>query len=157
MSGSDDVSIVHLISTIFIRHPEYLVDLNALAKELKTDARTIEQTDLAKKLSNPDMAIFIALIDNQVIGMATLHVVRDLLAIRGIVHNVIVSDTARGKGVGIKLMNALIDLARSEKLDSVDLTSRRERTAAHKLYEKLGFRTRDTSVYRLDLSKEDKP
>lgn len=37
---------------------------------------------------------------------------------------------------------------RSNGARIVDLTSRRPRQAAHRLYEKVGFAVRDTSVYR---------
>src|SRR3989344_4521668 len=44
-----------------------------------------------------------------------------------------------------------IATARLKKASSINLTSRPSRIAANKLYQKLGFKVRETHVYKLDL------
>ena len=56
--------------------------------------------------------------------------------------------TARGGGVGETLTAEAIRLAYACGARTLDLTSRPAREAAHRLYSKLGFQVRDTSVYR---------
>ena len=48
---------------------------------------------------------------------------------------------------GNRLLIARID---GRIVGTLDLTSRPSREAANRLYERLGFRPRDTKVYRLD-------
>jgi len=60
----------------------------------------------------------------------------------------VVDEGARGLGVGETLTRAALDEARARGVLVVDLTSRPARTAAHRLYQKLGFATRETLVYR---------
>jgi len=65
------------------------------------------------------------------------------------VEDVVVAQVARGKGVGMALMNHALAVAKNAGAKSVDLTSRPSREAANKLYQKLGFTARETNVYRL--------
>ena len=67
------------------------------------------------------------------------------------VEDVVVSQTARGKGVGVALMNHALAVAKDAGAKSVDLTSRPSREVANKLYQKLGFTALETNVYRLKL------
>jgi GNAT superfamily N-acetyltransferase len=69
----------------------------------------------------------------------------------GSIEDVVVGETFRGQGLGGKLMDELIRIAKDQKVIHIDLTSRPERVASHKLYLKKGFFLRDTGVYRLNL------
>lgn len=55
------------------------------------------------------------------------------------VHDVLVSENARGLGVGTKLMEAAITLSQKEELEYLELTCRPSRGAATHLYQKMGF------------------
>lgn len=55
---------------------------------------------------------------------------------------------ARGAGVGAALVRAALAEAEALGARTVDLTSGPSRQAAIRLYERLGFRRRDTSVFR---------
>ena len=59
-----------------------------------------------------------------------------------------VSEAARGKGVGEKLNKAAIKRTFDSGARTLDLTSRPSREAANRLYQKLGFKIRETNVYR---------
>jgi len=56
-----------------------------------------------------------------------------------------VAPEARGKGVGRELVEAVIDRARTERLQGIGLFTRPSMQAAHRLYESLGF-VRDTAA-----------
>ena len=60
-------------------------------------------------------------------------------------------EAARGQGAGEELVGEAIRLAAESGARTVDLTSRPSREAANALYEKVGFRARETNVYRYDL------
>jgi ribosomal protein S18 acetylase RimI-like enzyme len=53
-------------------------------------------------------------------------------------------------GVGTALTLAAMETAREANARTVDLTSRPDRDSAGRLYERLGFRERDSRVYRLE-------
>src|SRR5215203_5883345 len=57
-----------------------------------------------------------------------------------------IDDSARGKGVGEALNRAAIDHAQKAGAKTVDLTSRPSREAANRLYQRLGFKARETNV-----------
>lgn len=69
--------------------------------------------------------------------------------LRAWIEDVVVDEGARGQGVGAALTQAAVRLAREAGARTVDLTSRPAREAANRLYERLGFRLRDSNVYRL--------
>jgi ribosomal protein S18 acetylase RimI-like enzyme len=71
--------------------------------------------------------------------------------VRAWIEDVVVDDSARGKGVGEALNRAALDRARAEGATTVDLTSRPSREAANRLYQRIGFVPRETNVYRYDL------
>jgi ribosomal protein S18 acetylase RimI-like enzyme len=67
------------------------------------------------------------------------------------IEDVVVDESARGKGVGEVLNRAAIDEARRRGAKNVSLTSRQSRETANRLYQRLGFEPYDTNVYRLKL------
>jgi ribosomal protein S18 acetylase RimI-like enzyme len=71
--------------------------------------------------------------------------------LRARIEDVVVDQGARGHGVGTALTMAALDLARQQGARTVDLTSRAARVAANRLYQHLGFRLRDSNVYRYQL------
>jgi ribosomal protein S18 acetylase RimI-like enzyme len=57
-----------------------------------------------------------------------------------------------GQGAGKALTEEALRLAHAAGARTVDLTSRPDREAANRLYERLGFKRRGTTVFRYDLS-----
>ena len=86
-----------------------------------------------------------------IVGTLTLVVFRIPTAIRAWIEDVVVDESARGRGVGEALTAAALDRAKAAGARTVDLTSRPSREAANRLYQRLGFIGRDTNVYRYDL------
>jgi len=68
------------------------------------------------------------------------------------IEDVVVDKSARGKGVGVKLMEFSIAYVRNKNIKSINLTSSPDRVAANNLYRKLGFVQRETNVYRLTIA-----
>jgi len=80
--------------------------------------------------------------------MLTLVVFPLATGVRARIEDVVVDERARGQGVGTALTMAALRLAGERGARSVDLTSRTSREAANRLYQHLGFRLRDSNVYR---------
>ncbi len=87
----------------------------------------------------------------QILGSLTLVLFPIPTGIRAWIEDVVVDGQARGKGVGAALSQAAVDLAREAGATTVDLTSRPTREAANRLYQRLGFKLRETNVYRYQL------
>jgi ribosomal protein S18 acetylase RimI-like enzyme len=83
-----------------------------------------------------------------IVGTLTLVVFRIPTGVRAWIEDVVVDESARGRGVGEALTMAAIGLAAGAGARTVDLTSRPARAAANRLYQRIGFRLRDTNVYR---------
>lgn len=95
---------------------------------------------------------FAAVEEGHIIGCASLCLTRHPLGLKGGVEDVVVSPSARGRGIGRKLMEHIIGYAKGIAPIEVCLTSRPSRVAANQLYQALGFRPHQTNVYKLPLS-----
>jgi ribosomal protein S18 acetylase RimI-like enzyme len=83
-----------------------------------------------------------------IVGTLTLVLFRLPTGIRARIEDVVVDTSARGQGVGEALSREAIRVAAEAGARTVDLTSRPDRAAANRLYRRLGFEPRDTSVLR---------
>jgi ribosomal protein S18 acetylase RimI-like enzyme len=104
---------------------------------------------IERVLAHAGTSVIVARVDGQIVGSATLVRLVTLVGQFGYVEEVVVDESARGLGIGTALLGALIDLARRDGLDFVELTSRPAREAANALYRSIGFELRETNVYRL--------
>jgi GNAT superfamily N-acetyltransferase len=64
---------------------------------------------------------------------------------------IVVDDSARGHGAGEALNQAALDFAKANGAITVDLTSRPSREAANRLYQRMGFKLRESNLYRYEL------
>lgn len=101
--------------------------------------------------SSPSTVLFLARVDGAIVGSLTLATFRIPTGLRAWIEDVVVDENARGHGVGEALNTAAIDEARRRGAVTVDLTSRPSREAANRLYQRLGFKARETNVYRYDI------
>ena len=107
--------------------------------------------ELEEMVAAPGTFVLVAREDDEILGSLTLVVFRIPTGRRAWIEDVVVDESARGKGVGEALNRHALDLARREGCKTVDLTSRPSREAANRLYQRLGFVARDTNVYRYEL------
>ena len=127
--------------------------VNLLLKQLRIDAGAADATmdELQEIVSDKNVALVAIRDDNKLIGMATLYMITKFGKRVAFVEDVVVDEAYRGQGLGEKLMRAVIAIAREERVGTLNLTSRPERVAANKLYQKVGFELKNTNVYRLKL------
>ena len=108
--------------------------------------------ELVAMLAQPGTTLFIARVDDAIVGMLVLTSYRIPTGLQSRIDDVVVDDAARGKGVGEALSRAAIDRARATGAKNVTLTSRPSREAANRLYVRLGFQRVETNVYRYPLT-----
>ena len=87
----------------------------------------------------------------EIIGALTLTVYRVPTGIRSIIEDVIVDNSARGQGIGEALMKRAIEIAREKGVNNISLTCNPMREAANRLYQRMGFKKRETNAYQLKL------
>ena len=129
---------------------ELVVACHRLIPQLSSSAQPITVSELAEIINSDSTLMFVARINNEIVGLLTLAIFRIPTAVRAWIEDVVVDSSARGHGVGEALNHAAIAEAKRRGAKTVDLTSRPSRQAANKLYKRLGFVERDTNVYRFD-------
>ena len=131
--------------------PEVVDAFARLLPQLSSSAPVLTRERLTEIIAAPHNTVLLAhdpSAGGRIVGSLTLVMFRIPTAMRAWIEDVVVDGAARGRGVGEALTLAAVKLAKERGAKTVDLTSRRSRHAAHRLYEKAGFHIRDTSVYR---------
>ncbi len=95
--------------------------------------------------------IFCAFNGYQLIGTATLVIYKIPSGIGALIEDFVVNEKYRGLGVGKKIIQHLIDYCGEKGIKYINLTSNPQRIAANKLYQSLGFKQKETSLYYLEL------
>ncbi|PIR93677.1 hypothetical protein COT97_05390 [Candidatus Falkowbacteria bacterium CG10_big_fil_rev_8_21_14_0_10_39_11] len=93
--------------------------------------------------------------DGRIIGFAALIV--HPVPTKGLVarvEDVVLDKEYRGRGLGKKIMEDLIEIAKSLKIQIIILTSNPKRIPARNLYESLGFNLIDTGVFLLKIDNQ---
>jgi ribosomal protein S18 acetylase RimI-like enzyme len=119
-----------------------------LIPQLSRSSPAPSAAELQEMVSAPGTFVLVAREGEDILGSLTLVVFRIPTGLRAWIEDVVVDESARGKGVGAALNRHAIDVARAHGCKTVDLTSRPSREVANRLYQRLGFEARETNVYR---------
>lgn len=122
-----------------------------LLPQLSTSATTPTYDQIEEIVKSQATHFFIARDQSDrsmIIASLTLVVFRIPTGVRAWIEDVVVNETHRGKGIGTELCTEAIRCASNEGARTIDLTSRASRQAANRLYQSVGFKVRDTNVYR---------
>ena len=127
---------------------EVLEALNTLMPQLSSSFDALNQRDLEAIVQSDTSSLFMAMENKRYYGSLTLVRFKIPSGFRAWIEDVVVSEAARGKGVGKKLVDLAVELANQSNVKSIDLTARASRVAAIALYKKAGFQDRETTAYR---------
>jgi ribosomal protein S18 acetylase RimI-like enzyme len=119
-----------------------------LLPQLSKSAPPPDEAALAAMIDSPAVSVLIARSQGRIVGSLTLAMFPIPTGLRAWIEDVVVDESARGQGIGSILTQEAIRRAREAGARRVDLTTRPARDAAGRLYERAGFRQRDTRVYR---------
>lgn len=128
-----------------------LRDINALIHQLSPRLSECSMDLLKKILVDMNHELWIVRDGERIVGMATLAIVVIPEGERAQIEDVVIDEKYRGKGLGEQLSKKLIERARARNVQTIALSSRADRIAANKLYQKLGFTERATNVYQMKL------
>lgn len=126
--------------------------LAGLLPQLSASAAPLDRATLDRVLACDANTVLVARAGSTVVGMLTLVLLPLATGVRGRIEDVVVDAAARGHGVAARLTEEALRLAAQAGARTVDLTSRQDRAAANRLYERLGFQVRDSAVYRFSPS-----
>jgi len=147
-SVSDDVVIE--VATVV---DEELVEAFArLIPQLSASSPPPSPNELQAIVDSADSLLFVARVSGRIVGSLTLALYRIPTGLKAWIEDVVVDDSARGRGVGDRLNRAAIDAAAARGAKNVSLTSRSSREAANRLYQRLGFQPYETNLYRYQIS-----
>lgn len=103
-------------------------------------------------LKNPPY-IVVCSVENSVVGMATMAVYEAISGRKAWIEDVVVASEYRQKGIGERLTNILIEKANELNINTLLLYSNPKREAAHRLYKRLGFTEKGSTLFALSLKK----
>ena len=129
-------------------------NLSKQVKELFNKLNSeINQIDLSE-LFNPknDIVFAYCLHDEKLSGMALMSCYSVISGYKGWVEDVVVDNKYRGKGLGRKLMNKLLEEGKKKGLSEILLFSNEKRQAAISLYKSLDFKQKHSGLYILKIN-----
>ena len=130
---------------------ELVAAFERLVPQLSRSSPPPTADELDEMVRAPGTSVLVAREGDEILGSLTLVVFRIPTGMRAWIEDVVVDESARGKGVGEALNRHALHVAREHGCKTVDLTSRPSREAANRLYQRLGFVARETNVYRYEL------
>lgn len=119
--------------------------LGELYKQLNAELKQLTLQDIL--IDSEYLDVVCCLEDNNLIGIAMMANYKVVSGYKGMIEDVVVSEQHRGKGIGRKLMEKLLERAAKRKLNDILLFSGHHRTAAINLYKSLGFSLKSSGLY----------
>src|ERR1700682_794982 len=129
--------------------PEVHAPLPHLLPQLNPQLPIPTMERLQAIISDPAVTLLLARDGQQIVGTTTVIVYTTPFWIKARLDEVVVDESARGKGVGAALVSAALDVARAKGAQVAELQSGVQREAANRLYPRMGFKPRETNVYRI--------
>ena len=126
-----------------------LVDaFGRLLPQLSSTAEPLDVERVDRIVTCYANTVLVARTSEAIVGILTLVLLPLPTGLRARIEDVVVDGAARGRGVAGLLTQEALRIAEKAGARTVDLTSRPDRAAANRLYERLGFQARQSRVYR---------
>jgi ribosomal protein S18 acetylase RimI-like enzyme len=119
-----------------------------LLPQLSRSAKPLGKAELDAIVGCPANTVLLARSAGAITGTMTLVMFPLPSGLRAWIEDVVVDESARRQGTAEAMMRESLRLARVAGARTVDLTSRPAREAAGRLYERLGFKIRESRLYR---------
>jgi ribosomal protein S18 acetylase RimI-like enzyme len=120
-------------------------------RDRETVERLLRVLSADAEVSSDDAPTYVAVQDGHVVGIVTLCFFRTLTGPKSYPDHLVVDPRMRRRGIGRALVEHAVSRARAAGAARIDLTAGDQKVAGRALYRSLGFRERDTRVFRLPL------
>jgi len=107
----------------------------------------IAEEDLEEMKSQPN--VWFIELKEEIVALAIVSFVISLTRRTLTIEDFIVDKNYRKQGYGKRLMQQIIDFAKSKYIHCIDISCKKENYPARRLYEKMGFKNRKQVSYRL--------
>lgn len=144
--GRDGLVIKKLVPSEF--NEQTSEQIRALFEQLNA---SITQLDAIKVAAMDETVFVVCQYQDKIVGMALMATYKVVSGYKGMIEDVVVNEQYRGKGIGKRLIQALLQEADVLNLNEILLFSGHHRKAAISLYTSLGFILKDSGLYRLSL------
>ena len=124
-----------------------LVEIVARLLPQLTEARTPPTLEKLRETVSTQTLLVARDDEGRIIGMLTLVLYRVSSGLKGRIEDVIVDESVRGQGVGEALAREGMKRASAAGVLMLELTSMPYRSAANRLYKRLGFVRKPTNVF----------
>ncbi|MBQ0735929.1 GNAT family N-acetyltransferase [Aquimarina celericrescens] len=128
------------------------IAIQNLFKQLSPNKKQIPLNELLSNQYNPLIFIYHKS-DEKITGIASMCLYKVISGHKGWIEDVVVDFNHRGEGIGKKLIQKLINLAKEKNLSEINLFTEDEKKAAISLYSKLGFKQSSSRLYNLKITK----
>ena len=125
--------------------------MGVLMPQLTTTRAPPSAEQLAAIVASPSTTLLVARFAGKIAGSLAVVIFDVPSGRRAAVEDLVVSESARGRGIGRQLLERALDVARGQGAVKIALTSRPSRVAANALYKRTGFELRETNCYSLAL------
>ncbi|MEN5085604.1 GNAT family N-acetyltransferase [Sphingobacterium faecium] len=120
-------------------------EIAALFKQLSPQKKQLPLTELLKD-GNPISFVY-CLIDQHVAGIASICTYQVISGTKGWIEDVVVNKKYRGRGIGKKLIEKILEIGHEKKLKEILLYTEDHREAALNLYQGIGFQAKESKIY----------
>jgi ribosomal protein S18 acetylase RimI-like enzyme len=131
--------------------PELVEAFGRLLPQLSSTAKPLDFEAVERMVTCDANTVLVARTSEAIVGTLTLVMLPLPSGLRGRIEDVVVDSAVRGRGVAGLLTREALRLAEEAGARTVDLTSRPDRAVANRLYERLGFHVRQSTVYRFPI------
>ncbi|HVA96424.1 MAG TPA: GNAT family N-acetyltransferase [Candidatus Acidoferrales bacterium] len=146
-----------IIEQVTAFSPEIVDAISAFVRKLGNNYQPFTEDSLQEIINSPQSYLFIArhIPTKKIAGMIMEIVYRIPYTKKAYIEDLFVDEQFRKMGIATRLMQKTLDTAKEHHAAYVDFTSQPHRVEGNTLYEKLGFKKRDTNVYRLKIIYEE--
>lgn len=144
-SSKDIPQLCNLLDSLFAQEAEFLPDRKVQERGLTAVINSRETGD-----------IIVARDDGEIVGMVNLlYTVSTALGERvALLEDMVVSPSARGLGIGSKLIKQAIAFAKGKGCKRITLLTDDDNKGAHRFYERHGFSRSSMVAFRMPLDSE---
>lgn len=130
-----------------------ILDLNRLMNQMKPLTFPADWRFVKEFVQSGGIILSVrdSLKNNTLIGIGMFVPIRKPRGFYGSIEEIVVDEEYRGKGLGKKIVQTLLEKSISLKMKCVDLKSSPKRELANKMYKSLGFKIIESNFYRFKI------
>lgn len=131
--------------------PEIPIVIQSFLNQLVKHPISFDDHALQKLLTTPNSHLFLLQKDKKYIGMLTVGIYDCPTGGKAWIEDVVIDEKMRGQGFSKLLVAHAIEFVKQFGISTLMLTSNPQRVAANQLYQRMGFVSKETNVYQMNI------